>query len=546
MVVGDVNRVELSLSSFERMITENNLYVDKTRMIEHFLSSAGAVQLVARQRRLGKSLNMDMLRCFLTDKEDFRHLFKGLYIESSPVWEKVNSAPVFYFDFKTLRPSIYKEQIIDQVESHVYSLIDPENLNRLQKRKYERLFNNPDCVAESLFFITELAYELTGKRSYLLIDEYDKLLMDNYNADNYEEMRHFEAALLSAGLEGNPYLDKALLTGVMRVSHESLLSGLNNIVIFDVFDDSVYADDYGLTEDEMAQICQLTGMNIDEARQWYNGIKIGGKPIYNIYSVMSHLFRKNKSYSCFWGRSGTMDAIVSLLNDSRKTVLARLLNREKVEVAMSSRISLKDLSDGASDNSFYSLLVQAGYLALDGMVPDKPSSAIVSIPNTELITVWKEFILERLYPDAPKIRTLFDNATNIEIFSKDIEYFLGERLSYYYLATYDGENKLKTYERVYHIFLLGILSAYEDSRFKYALSNRESGDGRYDVLVERSAANYIFEVKSCDADEDLESQSHKALAQIESKRYGADLGKNKPLVKAGIAVCGKRCKVKCG
>jgi len=177
-------------------------------------------------------------------------------------------------------------------------------------------------------------------------------------------------------------------------------------------------------------------------------------------------------------------------------------------------------------------------------VSDKANTALVSIPNAELKLVWREFILENLYGGDAQIRTLFDNVDDYSIFADDIEYFLNDRLSYHDLAVYDGESKSRTHERVYHVSMLGILSAYEDVRFKYALSNRESGDGRYDVLVERADTNYIFEVKPCETGNDLESRASKALKQIEIKRYGLDLGKTKRLVKIGVAVYSKKCRVK--
>ena len=395
MVVGKINKINLSISSFERLITEGCLYVDKTRLIEHFLETASDVQLIARQRRLGKTLNMDMLRCFLTDREDLRHLFKGLYIEKSPIWTKAYSAPVFYFDFKGLDLETYREQIIEKMIEHVCSFTDPKKLDFYLQRKFQQIIDNPKRATDSLYFLTEVAYNLTGKRSYLLIDEYDKLLMESYNTDKYENIKSFETALLSSALKGNKYLEKALLTGVMRVSHESMLSGLNNIVTFDVFGDEVYTDDYGLTDNEMNIICSLADFDRDEIRAWYNGIKIGGHAIYNIFSVMSYLARGN--YDCYWGKSGTMDMISDLLNDTRKASIAKLLNGESVEVGIADRIS-----DKASDQAFYSLLVQAGYLAFEGFVTNKSATAIVSIPNTELIMVWKQFLLENLHTTDPK------------------------------------------------------------------------------------------------------------------------------------------------
>ena len=236
-----------------------------------------------------------------------------------------------------------------------------------------------------------------------------------------------------------------------------------------------------------------------------------------------------------------MDIIIDLLNESRKATMAKLLNGEEVEVGIANRTSLRHLSDKSSDQAFYSLLVQAGYLALHENVPSKATTTLVSIPNTELMMVWKGFILESLYTDTPKIKTLFDNANDLSAFSKDLEYFLCDRLSYHDLAVYKGENQV--HERIYHVFLLGILSAYDDIRYHRPLSNRESGDGRYDILVEKSDANFIFEFKTGDSSDNLGEKAQEALAQIETKRYGADL--NKRLIKVGVAFYGKICSVRC-
>ena len=403
------------------------------------------------------------------------------------------------------------------------------------------LNENVDEAANGLLFLTEIAYEITGKRSYLLIDEYDKLLIEKRGTDLYEEIRNFKTALFSAGVKGNPYLEKALFTGVMRISHESMFSGLNNITTFDVFSDKTYVDDYGFTEDEVIALSKVAQFDIEQIRQWYNGVRIGNKPIYNTYSVMSYLFREE--FGCFWGNSGTMHIIVDLLNNSRRATLAKLLTGEKVAVFVADRVSLRDLAGNTGDRAFYSLLVQAGYLALWELSKETTKPSLVSIPNTELMIVWKEFILDKLYPDLPQIRTLFENADKPELFSKDLEYFLRDRLSYHDLAIYKDQDAERVHERLYHIFLLGILSAYEDVQCKYPLSNRESGDGRYDILVERSNTNFIFEFKISKDAETLEQSAKEALEQIETKRYGADLNNGKNLVKIGVAIYEKTCKV---
>ena len=393
MIIGNTSKINLSTSSFERIITGGCLYVDKSRFIENFLNEASDVQLVARQRRLGKSLNMDMLRCFLTDKADCRYLFKGLYIETSPVWDMVNSAPAFYFDFKGLTAGSYKKKILKQILKHISDYINPDNLTGYMKHCYDMLLYDPDSITDGLLILTEIIYEITGKRSYLLIDEYDKLMMDNYNSDVYEEIKLFEKTLLSSGLKGNLYLEKALLTGVMRISHESMLSDLNNLVTYDVFTDYIYTDDYGVTDEEAQALSELAGFDLNTARSWYNGIKVNGRAIYNVYSLMSFI-RKN-SYDCYWGKSGTLEIITDLLDDERKLALAKLINGESIEVPINEKISLKRLAGEAKDNAFYSFLVQAGYLALD-----KPLSvnevATLTIPNKELIIVWKNYIFDNL------------------------------------------------------------------------------------------------------------------------------------------------------
>ena len=536
MIHGDVNNICLSTSSFVRIITEGKLYIDKTRVIEHFLTSPSIVQLVARQRRLGKTMNMDTIGCFLTDKDDKRHLFKGLYIETSPVWDKANSAPVFHFDFKILSEQTFKKTLYFMICEHIKSYCGGIELS-LVAEDYIKSRDYDDVAG--LLHLTESVHRATGKRSYIFIDEYDKLLMDNHDTEYYDGIRKFLAGFISSGFKGNPYLEKGLLTGVLRISHESLLSGLNNIVIYDMFSDNLYTDDYGLTEVEVCELNKLTPFDINEARAWYNGVRVNGKPIYNMYAMMS--FLSWGKYDCYWGRSGTMDLIIDLLNDNRKLALTAMLDQRPHEVPMEKYISIKRLSGTSDDKAFYSLLVQAGYLSL---IELKGGGALVSIPNKELAYVWRNFIIDALNLDEKQVRTLFDHIDNEAAFADDLEYFLTDRLSYHDLAKYGGENSERAHEKAYHLYLLGILSAYEDVSCHFPLSNRESGNGRYDIWVERPNMNVIFELKACESKEYLNQKAQEALEQIDTKRYGVELAPGKKLVKAGIAFHKKLCSVK--
>ncbi|MDR1913403.1 MAG: ATP-binding protein [Clostridiales bacterium] len=543
MVIGNARKIDLGTASFEDLISAGNLYVDKTKLIEHFLEEASKVQLVARHRRLGKSLNLDMLRCFLTDSTDNRYLFKGLYIEKSPIWKKVNSAPVFLFDFKSLISKDYKNQILMQVLTHINDYLGEKNLSEFYKFKLHNYMDKNGENTDGLLLLTELVHKHMGKRPYILIDEYDKLLMDNYKSELYDEIREYLTQFFSAGLKGNPYLEKAFITGVMRISHESIMSGLNNLVTYDAFNDAIYYADYGITEEEINELNQLVDFDKNMVKEWYNGIKINEIPIYNLYSTLSYM--KIKKFGCYWGKSGTLDIIKDLMNDEREEILYKLLDGKQTEVSVDERISLKDLVFNSSNKTFFSLLVQAGYLSLDEKL-DYVNGMRVSIPNKELMLVWKDFILETLHIDSSTIRTLFDNTNDLKQLSQNIENFLSDRLSYYDVEGYKNKNESKLIERIYHVFVLGILSAYDDARNKRPQSEKESGEGRYDIFVEKPGYNFIFEFKACVKPEELEAKAMEALNQIDIKRYSAELDNSKKLIKIGIAFFGKQCKVKCG
>ena len=542
MYAGDIQRINLSTSSFEKLITDGCLYVDKTRFIEHFLQECSDVQLIARQRRLGKSLNMDMLKCFLTDQKDCKHLFMDLYIKDSPVWNEANSSPVFLFDFKSFNVSNYQEQIKHIIDAYSARYRNdprcPDYLTQIYREWGENSGKNPD----GLKHLTEIVYTVTGKTSYILIDEYDKLLMDITGTEKYAEVRNYLTQFLSAGLKGNQYLKKALLTGVTRISYEGLLSGLNNIVIFDTFTDNLYVEDYGLTEDETRELADAAGFDLNEARRWYNGIKINGRAIYNTYGVMSLI--RNKKFGCYWGNTVMMKLIADNMNANQKRVLINLLNPGVTqEVNIEDRISPEQLYKNSPDDMFYSLLAQAGYLSLEQWDMGK---GVVTIPNAELAEVWRRFLLSDFFRKTSDINRVLVNMYAPEAFAADMEGFITpvlEALSYYDLPKkMYADGQARTPEIHYHLLLCGILYAYkQDLKYTAIRSNRESGDGRYDITLEFEDKAIIFEVKSAAEGEDMEAAAKSAVNQIIQKRYGADI--EMPVFKIGCSFCGKRCKI---
>jgi hypothetical protein len=531
-VFGDVNRVCGGSSSFEEIRGGNYFYVDKSLFIEHFLSNAWMVNLIARPRRFGKSLNMDMLRRFLTDAADNRQLFGGLAVERSNVWKQANSAPVFYFDFKGLTAERFKEQLFELVYSY---LSDYDGLARTSglKRAVAAYLQSDSGTTDGIRLLTQAAFEATGKRSYVLIDEYDKLLIDKAGSDRYPEIREFMTYLFSAAFKGNDCLKKGLLTGVMRISYESMFSGLNNIKTFDVFGDGKFASDYGFTGEEMGELSGLCGFDLAEVRDWYNGFRIGGVELYNTWSVINYV--GDRSFAPYWGKSGTMDVARGLLSERRMAVLADLMLGGRRAVRISPLISIERLNK-QNDAAFYSLLAQAGYLSLQSFA--QSGDAIACIPNLETEQIWRDFIAQDVLPDEqPLIAAAFEPGLTAEYFSELLGDLISNMLSYHDLV---GDR-----EGIYHVFVLGVLSALASDAAHRPKSSRESGGGRYDIWMERNGINYIFEFKRCDDAGKLEAAADAALRQIEKRGYGAELDGAKPLWKIGIAFCGKECNVKC-
>ena len=543
MIRSDITKIDLGTASFEKIIKNNNFYVDKSALIEHFLNDTNTVVLIARHRRSGKSLNIDMLRCFLTDRSDNRELFQGLYVENTPVWAKAHSAPVFSFSFKNMHAKNYMAKLYGQVFKEFYKHFNDELLSKPDRTLWEDYCAQKGGDSDGLLLLTELAYHIAGKRPYIFIDEYDKLLRDYYQTDEYDEIFEYIKYFLSAGLKDNLYLEKALLTGVLRISYESMFSDLNNITTYDMFSDALYTDDYGLTESEINEIYAQIPFDRVKMKEWYNGIKVNQRAIYNIYSVSS--FLQIKVFRCYWGNSRLLDMVISLMNDDRENTVRELLNGEQAEVAIENRVSLKQLWNIQDDASFYSFLIHGGYLALDSIISEK-NSAMISIPNVELREVWKKFILQFYFPNQNRVITMFDHSDSLSLLERDIEGYISDSLSYYDLSVHKGEQAGKVWERVYHVFILGILSAYSDSRYIKPVSEGEGGDGRYDILYQRGNYNYIFEFKACYEVKQLDTTALKALNQIDVMRYGAKLECERPLIKVGIAIHGKQCRVRCG
>jgi hypothetical protein len=290
--IGDKSRINATSSIFADFIEKNCLYVDKTKFIEHVFQDVSDVLLFSRPRKMGKSLNMNALAAFLDCKKDTADLFKGLYIENSPIFSEINKYPVIYLSFKDCRLDSYKREIKNQIEKAMEKYLKPEQFGRVLTRYFD---NENDYSSTALKELTEVLFNIYGKKAFLLIDEYDKPILDNFNHADFPELKEYIVTLLSSTMKDNPYLGKAVLTGVTRIANERLFSAFNNPKIHDIFRSSVYDSDFSLTETELAEL--LDGEEINIIRPWYNNMRVGGELLYNIYSVDRKSTRLNSSHS---------------------------------------------------------------------------------------------------------------------------------------------------------------------------------------------------------------------------------------------------------
>jgi hypothetical protein len=529
VIRGARNKINLSVSSFKEFIDCTNLYVDKTKFIENVVNESNSVVLLTRPRRTGKSLNMSMLRVFFDCKGNATNLFDNLYIRDTEAFKEINCYPVIYLDFKNIRFSNFKKKFKSMIFDCAEYYLEKCEMNRALQ---SYLNDKDDYDTSATVSLCESLYTKYGVKPYILIDEYDKILIDNIHNEEYEKLRVWITEIFESCLKGNDYLKKAVLTGVARISKESLLSGLNNLVVYDIFTSSIYDTDFSLTVSEAKEL--MMDDELSTIKKWYNNIRVGNSKLYNIYSVMSYLhFGELDNY---WGRSGTMDLLIHLMNKKKSDELANLISNmdDFVLLRLEERLSIDDLLKNDSGIYYYSLAVQSGYLTYDIESHEGTNKIYrVYVPNLELQSVWRDFIMSNIVRDSDgDLRNIFKNISNIELFNQDLQEFINYQLSYF-----DLDNEL---EKTYHVFVFGMVLAlgYKCN------SNLESGYGRYDLLIEANNFNAIIEFKRAGMESDLIQRAHDALKQIDDNKYYSKISNNLPVYKIGISCYKKKCFVK--
>lgn len=547
------------IENFEEIRRNNSYYyVDKTGLIRDLLKSRGKVNLFTRPRRFGKTLNMSMLKCFFEIGAD-KTLFDGLAIskETALCEECMGKFPVVFISLKDVDGLTFKEaygklhEIIQKEIRRLYFLTESSKLSEMDKQAFNKLASTDEEVEiqKSLALLTELLYKHYSQKTILLIDEYDVPLDKAFQHGYYKEMASLIRGLFSPALKTNDFLQFAVLTGCLRVSKESIFTGLNNFKVLSITD-SRFDEHFGFTDVEVKMLLEDYDLldHYDDTRRWYDGYRFGNVDVYCPWDVINYVdLLHNDPHAepqAFWINSSGNDLVKRFVDKADKTTqgeIERLIAGEAIEKAVRLELTYDEI-DNSIDN-VWSVLFTTGYLTQTGEVERGVYKLV--IPNREVrevfilqIQEWfKKMVVQDEKPMQVFCRAFLSG--NAEEIQKRLTIILGKMIS-----ILDTKARDEQKENFYHGLLLGLLRS--DPTWSI-LSNAESGDGFSDILIEPEDpdAGIVIEVKYSPTLSGMESACEAAIEQIKSKRYDEHLRNEgrENITAFGIAFCKKRCRV---
>ena len=552
-------KLPIGIENFEKLRLENFYYIDKTGLIRELLNNWGEVNLFTRPRRFGKTLNMSMLENFFSLDGD-KSIFDGLEIskETALCEEYMGKYPVVSISLKGIDAWSYETayqmavRVIIDAAAKFYFLLDSEKLNAHDKAEYQKLLDdtmNEGMFGSSLKLLSGMLEKHYGTKVILLIDEYDVPLAKSHANGYYDQMISLIRSLLGEALKTNSSLKFAVLTGCLRISKESILTGLNNLKVRSVTD--VRFDEYfGFTDMEVKTLLQYYGYpdSYDVAKKWYDGYHFGNVDVYCPWDVLNYcdslLDDKEAQPENYWINTSSNDAVKRFIQES-----ANAATKREIESLIAGEVITKEIHQELTYPEIYqtidniwSLLFTTGYLTQRGKAEGRQMK--LAIPNLEIrdifVTQIMEFFRENVREDGDTLNCFCDalqnkDAENVEKIFND---YLRKTISIRDTAVRTGMK-----ENFYHGVLLGILSV--KNRWGIS-SNREMGEGYADILAEPDTGDMgiIIEVKYAH-DGDLDEACKEALKQIEYTRYEDDLSDDgvENILKYGIACYKKRCRV---
>ena len=536
--------ISIGNQSFESIREKDNFYVDKTNFIKEWWDNDDIVTLITRPRRFGKTLNMSMLECFFSNKyKDRGDLFESLEIWKDEKYRKLQGTyPVIFLSFASIKGNTFelaKNQIYEKI-AELYEnnrfLLESDCMSDTEKAKYRSFLENPidKDVSFALNSLSKYLSSYFGKNVIILLDEYDTPMQEAYVNGYWVELVAFTRSLFNAAFKTNPYLERAIMTGITRVSKESIFSDLNNLKVITVTSDE-YSKCFGFTEDEVFAALDEQGLSSEKekVKLWYDGFTFGeSRDVYNPWSIIN--FLEEKKYKTYWADSSSNGLINSLVQKGSpyiKTMIENLISGEKINVIVDEQIVFSELD--YSEDAVWSLMLASGYLKVESMEPldamrENECKYELALTNREILFMFRKMILRWFSPAKREtnefIRALISG--DIESMNAYMNKVTLKTISYFDTGNTPSDEEP---ERFFHGFVLGLMV---DQTENYIInSNRESGYGRYDIMLEpidktnEKLPGIVIEFKVINPrkENSLEETVEAALKQIGEKNYDAEL-----------------------
>lgn len=554
-----IKSLPVGISDYVRAQSEY-YYVDKTLMIKEFLDKKPLISLFTRPRRFGKTLNMDMLRVFFEISEEDT----SRYFTDKAIWKcgdeyrlHQGKYPVIFLTFKDVKFDTW-EATIDKIKELLqeeygrhHKLAVSDKISKYEKEYFTKILNCTANEVELTSALEKLSKMLTvyyEKAPIIIIDEYDTPIQEGYSKDFYEESISFMRNFFSGAFKDNRNLSYGFLTGVLRIAQESIFSGFNNLTVNSVLDKE-YDHYFGFTDEEVTKMLEYYRVSEkkNELRDWYDGYLFGNVKIYNPWSVVNYI-SKGCNPQAYWvntGKNEILEHVLRTATDDITEKLYSLIKGEKIVARIDQNVVYRSLAD--DPGNIYSLLLVSGYLKSSEkkLQSDGAYLCEVSIPNKEIAAVYKTEILSHLLQIGAVTRTTANKiaeslyANDYRQLQKAIAEYMNQSISFYDAGA----------EGFYHGLILGLI-ALMDEHYKIK-SNRESGDGRYDISLvprEKPYPGIIMELKwkKSLSEDKLADLACEALAQIDRMNYDTDMKEEgiKDILKFGIAFSGKNVCVK--
>ncbi|MBR4694688.1 MAG: AAA family ATPase [Selenomonadaceae bacterium] len=546
----------VGIEDFKKLVTGNYYFIDKTRFIRELIDTQGVVTLLTRPRRFGKTLSLSMLQYFFTleNAEENRKLFAGLDIERAGenYMSQQGTRPVLFLTLKEIRRPSHASMLamlaslLQEVYAGYRCILDSDAMDDPAAEYFRRILagkGSEEDMAISLKRLMAYLEKYYGTQPVLLLDEYDAPILSAWENGYYRECIDFMRSFLGSALKTNPYLGFAVLTGITRISKESIFSGLNNLDVCGVLA-NLYADAMGFTQEEAAKLMSECGMEDKqpELQQWYDGYLFGQTELYNPWSVINFVQHGCKFQRYWINVSGNsiLQVLLRSIDENRYEELQGLLRfrDSSVEALIDEGIIYPDIE--TDENALYMMLLTTGYLKAIETWQDRRGRwwCRLQIPNREVLLAYEDEVLAKVAGSGNRV-TLFAMlnamaAGKAAVFQKHLGKILKDMASYHDTAQP---------ESFYHGLMLG-LTVLMEGEYRVE-SNRESGYGRFDLAffpLNQGTPGVILELKAAKSEEDLEEKAKEALEQIAEKEYTAELSRQgvREIWRYGIAFHGKK------